>query len=62
MKIPSHKKCFEIIEQMNMMSHIIDHSITVANVAYFLSKKLIFIIILTIIIILDGKIEKNNFS
>ena len=25
---------------MNMMSHIVDHSITVANVAYFLSKKL----------------------
>jgi len=40
MNIPSQKKCFEIIEQMNMMSHIIDHSITVANVAYFLSKKL----------------------
>ena len=40
MNIPSQKKCFELIEQMNMMSHIIDHSITVANVAYFLSKKL----------------------
>ena len=40
MNIPSQKKCFEIIEQMNMMSHIVDHSITVANVAYFLSKKL----------------------
>jgi len=40
MNIPSQKRCFEIIEQMNMMSHIVDHSITVANVAYFLSKKL----------------------
>ena len=40
MNIPSQKKCFELIEQMNMMSHIIDHSITVANVAYFLSSKL----------------------
>ena len=40
MNILSQKKCFEIIEQMNMMSHIVDHSITVANVAYFLSKKL----------------------
>ena len=40
MNIPSQKKCFELIEQMNMMSHIIDHSITVANVAYYLSKKL----------------------
>jgi len=40
MNIPSQKKCFELIEQMNMMSHIIDHSLTVANVAYFLSKNL----------------------
>jgi len=40
MNIPSQKKCFELIEQMNMMSHIIDHSITVANVAYFLSREL----------------------
>ena len=40
MNIPSQKKCFELIEQMNMMSHIIDHSIKVANVAYSLSKKL----------------------
>ena len=40
MNIPSQKKCFELIEQMNMMRNIIDHSITVANVAYFLSKKL----------------------
>ncbi|MDA3916178.1 MAG: HDIG domain-containing protein [Deltaproteobacteria bacterium] len=40
MNIPSQKKCFELIEQMNMMSHIIDHSITVANVAYYLSRKL----------------------
>ncbi len=40
MKIPSEKECFELIWKMNMMSHIIDHSVMVANVAFFLSQKL----------------------
>jgi len=40
MNIPSQKQCFELMKQMNMLSHIIDHSVTVANVAYFLSRRL----------------------
>ncbi len=40
MNIPSKKKCFELIQQMKMMSHIIDHSIMVANVAFFLCRQL----------------------
>jgi putative nucleotidyltransferase with HDIG domain len=40
MNIPSIEKCFDLIKQMEMMSHIIDHSIMVANVAFFLSQKL----------------------
>ncbi len=40
MKIPSEKECFELMCKMDMMSHIIDHSIMVANVALFLSLKL----------------------
>ncbi len=40
MKIPSIKECFELIYKMEMMDHIIDHSIMVANVAFFLCQKL----------------------
>lgn len=40
MKIPSKKECFELIRKMEMMSHIIDHSVMVANVAFFLSSHL----------------------
>jgi len=40
MNIPSQEKCFELIKQMKMMSHIIDHSIMVANVAFFLCQRL----------------------
>jgi uncharacterized protein len=40
MNTPSKKECFKIIETMDMMDHIIDHSIMVSNVAYFLCKKL----------------------
>lgn len=40
MNIPSQKKCFELIEKMEMMDHIIDHSIMVSNVARFLCLKL----------------------
>ncbi|MCP4673666.1 MAG: HDIG domain-containing protein [Desulfobacula sp.] len=40
METPSIKECFELIEKMDMMSHIIDHSIMVANVAFFLCQQL----------------------
>ncbi|WP_300462417.1 HDIG domain-containing metalloprotein [Desulfobacula sp.] len=40
MNIPSEKKCFELIEKMGMMDHIIDHSIMVSNVARFLCQNL----------------------
>ncbi len=40
MNIPSIEKCFDLIKQMEMMSHIIDHSIMVANVAFFLCQRL----------------------
>jgi len=40
MNIPSKKECFSLIKKMNMMDHIIDHSIMVSNVALFLTLKL----------------------
>jgi len=40
MNIPSKKECFKFIKKMKMMSHIIDHSVMVANVAFFLSGEL----------------------
>ena len=40
MKIPSREKCFELIRQMGMMEHIIDHSVMVSNVAFFLCSRL----------------------
>lgn len=40
MNIPSKIQCFKLMKDMNMMDHIIDHSITVANVAVFLCFKL----------------------
>ncbi|RLB88988.1 MAG: metal-dependent phosphohydrolase [Deltaproteobacteria bacterium] len=40
MNIPSKKQCFQLIKEMTMMDHIIDHSIMVSNVALFLSLKL----------------------
>jgi len=40
MNIPSKKECFKLIKKMEMMEHIIDHSIMVSNVARFLSLKL----------------------
>ncbi|MBU1343568.1 MAG: HDIG domain-containing protein [Proteobacteria bacterium] len=40
MKIPSRKECFGLIKKMDMMDHIINHSIMVSNVALFLSIKL----------------------
>lgn len=43
MNIPTNKECFQIIKNMDMMDHIIDHSIMVSNVALclcrFLKKK-----------------------
>lgn len=40
MKLPSRKKCFQIIHKMEMMDHIIDHSVMVANVAACLCRHL----------------------
>ncbi len=40
MKIPTKKECFQIIKQMSMMDHIIDHSVMVSNVTFFLCQKL----------------------
>ncbi len=43
MNIPTNRECFQIIQRMDMMDHIIDHSIMVSNVALclctFLKKK-----------------------
>ncbi|NOX33870.1 MAG: HDIG domain-containing protein [Deltaproteobacteria bacterium] len=40
MNIPTKKECFKLIKKMDMMDHIIDHSIMVSNIALFLSQKL----------------------
>ncbi|MCP3876189.1 MAG: HDIG domain-containing protein [Desulfobacteraceae bacterium] len=40
MNIPSKKECFKLIKKMDMMDHIIDHSIMVSNVSLFLCAKL----------------------
>lgn len=40
MKIPSRKECFDLIKKMDMMDHIIDHSIMVSNVSLFLCREL----------------------
>lgn len=33
MNVPTHSECFQIIRQMNVMDHIVDHSVMVSNVA-----------------------------
>ena len=40
MNIPSKKDCFKLINKMNMMDHIIDHSVMVSNITLFLVQKL----------------------
>ncbi len=40
MKIPTTKECFKLIREMEMMDHIIDHSIMVSNVSLFLCEAL----------------------
>ena len=40
MKPPSQKECFQLIHDMKMMDHIIDHSIMVGNVAVCLGTHL----------------------
>lgn len=40
MKIPTQKECFELIKKMEMLDHIIDHSVMVSNVALFLCEML----------------------
>jgi len=39
-KLPTHKECFEIIEQFCVPVHIVNHSLTVAKLAVFLAEKL----------------------
>lgn len=38
MNLPTNKECFRIIKEMEMMDHIIDHSIMVSNVAVCLCR------------------------
>lgn len=40
MNYPSHHECFELIKKVGMMDHIIDHSVMVSNVSFFLCKSL----------------------
>jgi uncharacterized protein len=40
MKIPTRKQCFQIIQSMGMMDHIVDHSIMVGNVTLCLCRHL----------------------
>lgn len=40
MKIPSRDECFKLIKDMEMMDHIIHHSVMVSNVARFLCSRL----------------------
>ncbi len=40
MRIPSLDKCFQIIDQMEMLSHIVDHSVQVCRVALLLADRL----------------------
>lgn len=40
MNIPTRKQCFQIIHDMEMMDHIIDHSVMVGNVALCLGRAL----------------------
>jgi putative nucleotidyltransferase with HDIG domain len=40
MEIPSRKQCFEIIREMGMMDHIVDHSIMVGNVTLCLCRQI----------------------
>jgi len=40
MKVLSKKECFKLIKSMDMMDHIVDHSVMVSNVALFLSHQL----------------------
>ena len=40
MKIPSQKQCFALIQTMEMMDHIVDHSVMVGNIAVCLCRHL----------------------
>ncbi len=40
MRIPSQHQCFELIRKMEMLSHIVDHSVQVCRVALFLTENL----------------------
>ena len=41
MDIPTRKECFELIQKTRMLDHIIDHSVMVSNVCFFLCRSLI---------------------
>ena len=40
MNVPSKRECFRLIREMEMMDHIIDHSVMVSNVSVFLCRSL----------------------
>ncbi|MCF8091063.1 MAG: HD domain-containing protein [Desulfotignum sp.] len=40
MKIPTRKQCFQLIQSMGMMDHIVDHSVMVGNVTLCLCRHL----------------------
>jgi uncharacterized protein len=40
MRIPTRKQCFQLIQKMGMMDHIVDHSIMVGNVTLCLCRHL----------------------
>ena len=40
MRIPTQKECFRLIRKMEMMDHIVDHSVMVSHVSLFLCRSL----------------------
>ena len=40
MRIPSQNQCFDLIREMEMLAHIVDHSLQVCRVALFLTENL----------------------
>lgn len=40
MRIPTQKECFRLIRKMEMMDHIVDHSVMVSRVSLFLCRSL----------------------
>ena len=40
MQIPSEKECYRFISEMNMLDHIVDHSVQVCRVAVFMADQM----------------------